>query len=281
MTQLRSQWFGIFFIFLAQLLFCTNFSIVAYLSDYFTFIQLILFRSILAPILFLPLLFTKKINLNFKRPWLLLTRATCGLIAMSCLYIGLKEGEVGQVNLVFNFSIIWTFIIAFFLFKDRPHRFSLTSLAIAFLGLGFVFFPFSTTLNKGTLFAFIGSIFAAGVILSLKSLRKTHDSFSIIFFFQSFASIVYFIPAKPTLALIDNPFILLIILTGIISFSAQWFMTKGYKFTTASVASTIGLAQIPLMYLSGYLFFDQHITLINMMGVFIVLFCLTVISIFR
>ena len=69
----------------------------------------------------------------------------------------------------------------------------------------------------------------------------------------------------------------MLIATGIISFSAQSLLTTGYKYTTASVASALGLAQIPLMYLSGYLFFDQHITLVNMLGVSLVLFSLIII----
>jgi len=281
MQQNKRAFLGISFILGAQLLFCTNFSLVAYLSSHFSFIQLILFRSLLGPLLCLPFLLSGKIKLNFSRPWMLLMRASCGLLAMSCLYIGLKQSDIGPVSLMFNFSIIWTFILAFFIFNDRPHRYSLFSLGLAFLGLSLVFYPLNLTLTKGIFFAFLGSLFATGVILSLKSLRSTHDSLTIVLFFQFFACVVYVFPAQLSFSLLDSPFLLLLIATGIISFSAQSLLTTGYKYTTASVASALGLAQIPLMYLSGYLFFDQHITLINMLGVSLVLFSLIIISLYR
>lgn len=281
MTQIRSQWLGILFILVAQLLFSTNFSIVTFLSPYFSITQLIFFRSILGPFLLLPFFLSHKLRLDLSRPWMLVLRSSCGLIAMTCLYAAFRMSDIGNVTLLFNFSVIWTFIAAFFIFKDRTHQYSLISLFFAFIGLGLVFFPFSVFINMGSFFALMGSFFAAGVVLSLKSLRSTHDSLSVVFFFQVFSSFVYFGPAQLSISLIHGPFFYLLLISGCVSFLAQFFLTSGYKHITASVGAAVSLAQIPLMYISGYLFFDQHITLINMIGVFIVLLSLTIISIFR
>ena len=126
---------GIMYLILASCFFCTNFTIVTYLSSHFNYFQLILFRSLLGPILLLPFMYLYKIKIDFSRPGMLILRSVCGLIAMSCLYVALKVGFIGQVTLIFNFSVIWTFILAYFIFKDRPHRLSILMLPVIFAGL--------------------------------------------------------------------------------------------------------------------------------------------------
>ena len=281
MIKRSKKYTGVLFLFISQLLFVVNFNFVNFLNDFFSVPQLIFCRSIIAPIVILPILLSKKITVNFRRPGMLLVRSVAGLGAMTCLYFAFKYGEMGQSMLLFHCSFAWVFIISCLFLNEKPHLWTFSSIPLLIIGLILTLTPFSTEFSLGSLFAISASFLVVFVILSIKSLGKTHDSFSIVLFFLIFSSVVMFFPANISIDLFNSKFLALLICIGAITFIAQLFLTAGIKLTLASVGSTIGLSQIPMMYISGYLFFGQTLSIINGVGITFVLIGLFIMSIYQ
>ena len=68
------------------------------------------------------------------------------------------------------------------------------------------------------------------------------------------------------------------IAVGSLSICAQWLMTKGYKYCPASIASATANLEVPLLYLSGWIIFQQKINTLGIIGVIIVMSSLELVS---
>lgn len=52
---------------------------------------------------------------------------------------------------------------------------------------------------------------------------------------------------------------------------AQWFMTLGYRYNSAAVASTLGLAAVVFTTFLAYLFLGETFTAVQLLGVLLIL----------
>ena len=67
----------------------------------------------------------------------------------------------------------------------------------------------------------------------------------------------------------------------VMGFVGNFVMTYAFKFTSATVSSNLMLMIVPMMYLSGILFFGETLDLLGVLGVFITLSSLVIISKFQ
>ena len=67
-------------------------------------------------------------------------------------------------------------------------------------------------------------------------------------------------------------------IVGGLSVSAQLLMTKGYKYCYTTISSASSIFGVPLMYLSGFIFFNETLSVTGGIGIIIVLFSLFILS---
>jgi drug/metabolite transporter (DMT)-like permease len=272
------RYLGPALIILSQILFTASHTAVKALSEFFPTNQIMLARYILGPLVLAPLFIFGKVKLDLKNPLLLMIRVVAGITAMYLFFSGLRLGDIGKINLIFNLSIIWTIFFATIIFKERPSIKSLIAIPFAFFGLFLILKPTNLmAIGRGEIYTFIGSILLSIVFLSIKQLRKNHNSYSIVFMFYTFGSIIVGISTKFSF-IMPTPFLLLLlVLTGLFGITAQLLMTKAYKYASASVASSATLSGIPLMFISGVLFFNETLDIASGIGLTITVISLLVI----
>jgi drug/metabolite transporter (DMT)-like permease len=260
----KNQVLGISLLLIAQAIFAVNFSVIKYLTQFYTVLQLMLFRFFLGTLILAPIVLKRPV---FKKEFnhFMLIRALFGFCAMVCVFLGYKYGDAGQVTLIFYCSVIWASIIARYVYHERPHIISVSALFFAFAGLFLILRPDLAPLTKGAWFGVAGSVFNIGVILSLKKCRQYFSSTTIVFVF-CFLGCVFALPFAQ-IHLLSFSSLKWIGLVGLLSTSAQYLFTKGYKYCYASVSSSMGIITIALMYISGFLFFGESITFSALMGV--------------
>ena len=135
--------------------------------------------------------------------------------------------------------------------------------------------------SKGDLFAFLGSIFNAGVYISLKKLRDNHDTVTVVFWTYLLSFLIIVLPAAPSLAVLNPTTMGLLLIMCTIGFGGQMCMVLGFKYATAGISSLFMISIIPLTTLSGILFFNEQYTSQMMVGILLVFGALTVISKYR
>ena len=197
-------------------------------------------------------------------------------------FFAFKYGDIGKGTLIFELSIIWTLIVEMVLFRKRPHQFSLFAIPIVFFGVILVVNPINIlSFSIGDIFAFMGSIFNAGVYISLKKLREDHDTVTVVFWTYLLSFFIICIPALYSMTQLTNLTILQLIIMCTIGFGGQMFMVLGFKYASAGISSLFMISIIPLTTLSGVLFFNEQYTAQMIAGIILVFGALSVISKFR
>lgn len=269
---MKHKFLGPLILITANLFFMCSFSLVKYISQFAPMTHIILARFLAGPVYLIPFFLWTKKRFHIDQPWVLCIRIICGISAMTCLFTAFKYGSPGKATLIFELSIIWTIIGGFFLFKETLHPYTFAAIPIAFLGIYFVIQPTSLQLlSKAELFAGLGSLFNAGVYLSLKELRKTHDTANLVLGTYAVAALIVSVPTfsspiSPSLGSIG--WLTLMCSLGL---CGQLLMTLGFKYSSAGVSSAMMLVSVPLMYLSGVLFFGETTNMLGLLGIFLVL----------
>jgi drug/metabolite transporter (DMT)-like permease len=258
-------------------------TLTKYLAAYLPVSELMFSRFIFGPLLLLPFFLGGKISFKVNRWWLIWVRTACGVTAMVGYFWALKLGDPGKVSLIFQCSSLWVFIIAKFLFKDNPKWQTKLSVPIALFGLWLVIRPENMlSFALPEILALIASFINAGVLLSLKELRNDHGTYTIMFANYGISSVLvgawmipdFIVPSSTTL-------VVLLLSMGFIGFIGNLCMTTGFKYTSATVASNLMLMLVPLMYITGIVFFGETVDTISLVGVGVVLGSLGLMSVYQ
>jgi len=276
----KSLYLGPVMILIAHVFYAMAHSLVKILSLSLTTSQLMFFRFAIGVCIIAPFLIMKHKPFELHRPWLIVLRAFFGISGMACFFYALTYGEIGKTNLLFQLTIVWTFLISTFMLKEKAHIYSKIALPASFFGLYIVLSPGDNfSLQLTDLFAIIGSLCNTGVILTIKELRKDHNSLSIVIVNYSLSSLVVSWPAFSTPFSLSLSLASLVLLMGVAGISGQLLMTEGFKYTPAWLSSALALAGIPLLYVSGILFFNEVVTLSSFIGISILVVSLSVLTI--
>lgn len=268
------------------LLLFTNFCYMAshtltkFLSGSIPVSQLMFVRFMFGPLILMPLLMRGVISFNVTSWRLIILRTFFGVTAMFGYFWALKLGDPGKVSLIFQCSSLWVYILAKLMFKETPSIPTKIGVPVALLGLWIVIRPDHVlSITFPDVLSFFASLLNAGVLLSLKALRQDHDTFTIMLANYGLSSVVTGIWMLPEFTIPHTPAIWgLLFGMGFVGFIGNLTMTMGFKYASATVASNLMLLLIPLMYISGILFFGETLDGVSLLGVVIVLGALGVIS---
>lgn len=279
MNSRRSHIFGPSLLIFTNICYVFSHSLAKHLSTLLPVSEIMWARFAFGPLILLPLAFLGILPFKIQRWKMMSARTFFGISAMFLYFLALKYGDAGKASLLFHASSLWTFIIAKQWFNENPSIQTKYLIPISFIGLWLVLRPshiFDITLSDG--FALIASILNAGVNLTLKDLRNDHDSASILLANYGISTLVLTAVALPNVVIPTGDTGWILIAMGFIGFIGNFAMTIGFKYTLASVSSNLMLLLVPLMYLSGVVFFNETLDILSMCGVGIVLACLGAIA---
>ncbi len=233
--------------------------------------EVVLFRSIISFVICMVGLLIQKEN-----PWgthhrLLFKRGLFGACALVFFFITLQAIPLATAVTIQYLAPIFGSIMAIFLLKEKIHP-----LQFGFFGLSFV----GILLIKGidtqiSLFYFalglLGALFAGLAFNYIKKLSKLEHPLVIILYFP-----IVSIPLMTIITIFNwkmptGDDWMWILIMGICTQLAQYFMTKSYKL--ASLAKIAGIKYIGIIYaLSfGVFLFDEQYTFLTLVGMGLVL----------
>lgn len=197
----------------------------------------------------------KMFNISMKienlRDWLI--RGIFGSAAMVTFYLSIQLSTISRSSLLVNTSPVFVAIFGFLFFKEKIRTSDLLSLALCFLGVGFIFYDRGVYSLTGDIAGLLSGIFSGVAIHYVKKSSMVNN-----------ALIVYLSPC--ILGLLFLPFtineyhtfemfsFLMVLLVGLMTVLGQFFMTSGYRCVNTTKGSVLNYLQIPLTLVLGAVF---------------------------
>ncbi|MDA1354017.1 MAG: DMT family transporter [bacterium] len=272
--------FGPILLIITTFFYAVSHGLVKHLTGDMHVTQLAFVRFISGPLVLVPFWMMGRFKIRITRWKPMLIRTSFGVSTMLLYFLALKLGEAGRVSLIFQASAIWAMIFGKILFDETPSLQTRWAVPVAFIGLFFVINPsMHFKISLSDTIAIVASLLNAIVFLSLKDLRRDHDTLSIIAVSYSLSALflvipmmIYFTPIATT-----TQWGLLILIGGI-GFLGNFLMTVGFKYTATGVSGLILVGLVPMMYAIGIAFFGESPTLDSLFGAAIVIAALGVIA---
>ena len=201
------------------------------------------------------------------RPGLHAFRAITGALAIVALFYGLRELPLADVvSLTFGGPIFVTIASIFFL-SERVGIKTWSAVFLGFIGMLLIVQPAFIDLNYYYISPIIFCIFFACVAISVRSLSKTEENYTIAFYFTSLCAIlglssIFFVEwIMPTK--ID---FLIFILMGLCGSIANLLLTQSYRLAEASLVTPIKYLSLVFAIFFGFFIWDEIPKILTLIG---------------
>lgn len=231
---------------------------VRHLSETLPPIQIAFFRNVLGLILIVPLLLKDGTRLlKTSRPGMHLLRSTSGLIAMYAMFTAISLLPLAESTaLTFTSPLFATMGAALFLGEVvGKRRWSAT--VVGFLGAMIILRPGIAAISPAALIALVAAVFIASSMLMVKSLSRTENPTTIVFYMTSImavmslpAALYIWVPPTPE----SWPWLIAL---GLIATSSQLMMARAFRAAEASVVLPFDFSRLIFASIVGYLYFGE------------------------
>jgi len=270
---------GILFMLLSAMLGSLSGAVAKVLSDTMDPIEIVFYRNLLG--IFLILYSFKKVELsvsfNFSKFHLLFLRGFFGTVAMVCYFYTIAHIPLGEAVILNKTSPFFVTIFAYYLMKESISMQIIFALIIGFAGVVFVVQPFDFVISTGHILGVLGGIFAAAAYATIKKIKDVYDARVIMLSFMGVGTIL------PLLLFLFTPYAefkvhtgffvwSMIALMALLSTVSQWFLTRAYSLSKASIIGVIGYSSIPFAVGFGVMLGDSIPNMLTFLGIGLIAF---------
>jgi drug/metabolite transporter (DMT)-like permease len=238
-------------IFVSCIFFSVATLLVKVVSETFDGTFIALFRFITGIILGLIVLKSlgEAFKIRHKATWML--RGFLGSFGMVFFFTAIQLTGTGRATLLAHTSPIFVATFGYLCFKEHLNLSKIVSIGLCFIGVGFVFYDGSMYSTWGNLLGLsVGIMRGLAAHVIKQSVKHNHP---IIVYLSACFWGLLLLPFSGHQA-IHLTFIsgILLALIGILTFSAQVFLTYGYRYVTAIKGILLTYMNIPLTMMFGY-----------------------------
>jgi drug/metabolite transporter (DMT)-like permease len=224
----------------------------------------------------------KRIRLDFSNPPLLIARGLTGGLSVFIFFWSINAIGLGKGTLLSYtypvFAAIWGVILLGEKVSPRLWMF----IAVAFFGFALTSMgrgDVMPTLGLPECFALGGAVLSGLAIVIVRKLRATESSYAIFFSQCVIGFWLMLIPANIVPAAIGIPGGFVLLGIGVSAAIGQLLMTYSFKALSVSQGSVIALVTPVINIGVGVLVFNETLTLLSGLGMFLVLAACTLIAI--
>ncbi len=278
---------GILFMLASALISALNGAVAKMLADDLSALEIVFFRNMIGVFIILYALKHTPPKLSGGKLHLLINRGVFGFIAMILFFYTITTIPLGEAITLNKTSPLFVSLIAFYVLKEQLSKQTMFALFIGFLGIVFITKPFGMSLTYEHLLGILGGFFAAAAYATIRSIKNLYDSRVIVLSFVGIGTILPgllflispYIEVPSFLAFLFPEFVipnsmsvwLLILFMAIISTTSQWFLTKAYSFSNASVIGVISYTNIPFAIGFGFMLGDAFPDFYALLGISLII----------
>jgi drug/metabolite transporter (DMT)-like permease len=248
---------GILWMLLASTLFAAGNAMVKELSTRLPFWQAVFARGIVAlAVVTLHNLRTGTSFLGVNRVGLL-ARGVLGATSLTCYYYAITGTDLGVAVMVAHTSPLFVTLFAFIFLRERLHPSLLLLIGLGFAGASLILVRSLGGFDYHAIFALASAGLAGGAYTTLRQLRKTERSSTVVFYYAMVSTLVSVGPTAATFVLPTGLEALMLLGIGLISAVAQFGLTFSYRQAPASVVSPFSYWTVVMSYGYGVLLFGE------------------------
>ncbi len=259
-----------------------NGAVAKYLSSDMDPLEIVFYRNLIGIVI---VVFTlKKFTVSFdtSRVHLLLLRGVFGATAMVLFFYTIATIPLGEAVVLNRTSPFFVTILAYYLVKESINLRTFFALIIGFIGIIFIMKPFGVEISFEHILGVLGGFFAACAYATIKKIKDIYDARLIMLSFMSVGMLIplglYLFTSIVEFKIYTDPLIWALIgFMAFISTASQWFITRAYSLSKASIIGVVSYTNIPFSIgfgvILGDLFPDMYtfigITLIVIGGIIV------------
>lgn len=193
--------------------------------------------------------------------------SSLGIIFVSA---ALNYTTITNANMLNMTYPIFVVLVAPILLKEKIKKSTYFYLVAMMLGSYIVADPQFGNINRGDLLGFVSAIFTGISILSLKEARKSNEGYLIVFYVMLIGTIINIPFSIRDIVNFDYSALSYVLISGVIGFLAQIFLTEGYKYVDSSIGSLVSSSRIVFSAILGVLFLNEPFNLRIILGILLI-----------
>ena len=227
-------------------------------------------RSIVIAIMTFILSKIQNKSLSFEEPKWLIVRCISGLSAMACYFYAIPLISLTTAVVLQWTSPLFVALFSGYLIKEKASPFLFICIGVAFTGTILIISPSFEAIEINAMYALISGILSAIAYLSIRQLRSTATSESVVFWFAIFC-VIFSLPfSVKELLTISTYEIQVLIGVGVTAGIGQIGMTKAYHAAKAAYIGAFSYSTVVVSWIYGFFIFNEILSIWDMVGTFLI-----------
>jgi drug/metabolite transporter (DMT)-like permease len=221
-------------------------------------LQVTFLRSIFAFVVLVPFMIRSgRLKLRTSRPGLHIVRGVLSFLSVAAWYYSLATIPLAEATaLSFTTTIFVTAGAALF-FGERVGGRRWGAVLVGLLGTLVILRPGFAIVTLGAILAIVSSVLFAAAMLTVKTLSRTDDNLTIIFYAPLLVAIFSLAPAVPVWVWPSPSIWLLGLAMGLLAAISHYVMTEALRIGEASVTMTADYSRLIWTSLIAYVLFQE------------------------
>lgn len=220
-------------------------------------VQIVFMRALVSLVICAIYLKARGISMIGKNKKVLFLRGFFGTLSLTGLFYCLQHMPLGLVTVFINLAPIFTVVIAHVFLSEKARPLQILFLLLAFVGVLIIQRGSLDVSGAMTLFAVGVAFVAACAYTCVRILRTTEHPMVVIFYFPLVTLPAMGYPAYSQWVPPTEKEWLVLLLLGVLTQAAQYFMTMAYQLEQASKVMIFNYAGILWGILSGAMIFAE------------------------
>jgi drug/metabolite transporter (DMT)-like permease len=271
LTKLKTFDQGVIFMFVSAFLSALNGATAKLLSENLDAFEIVFYRNLMGIIIILYTLKHTPPVFEGGKIHLLFLRGFFGTVAMLLFFHTITVIPLGEAITLNKTSPFFVTIIAFYLLNERVDIFTIFALVIGFFGVILIVKPFGMVFSYEHFLGVLGGFFAAAAYATIRKIKHIYDTRVIMLSFMGVGIIIPFLFIELRFYQ-DYTIWVLLIFMAIISTFSQYFLTKAYSLSKASIIGVVGYTNIPFAIGFGLMLGDAMPDLLTIIGICMIVF---------
>jgi drug/metabolite transporter (DMT)-like permease len=221
-----------------------------------------------------------KSKLSFKpnKTKLVIWRAVLNTVALIFFFLSVKHTTLTNSNMLNMTYPAFIFLFAPMITKEKIKPLQSVYLILTITGIYLVIHPNFTHVNIGDWYGLISGITAALAVITLRMAREYDSTTLILFYLMSIGLVINGALLLPIFVMPDLIQLKDLLLSAVLGFAGQVFITSGYKHIEASHGSIISSSRILFSVVFGLTIFSERFNIQWLIGGALILISLIGIS---
>lgn len=266
---------GVLFMLLSSLFGALNGAVAKILSDSMDPIEVVFYRNLLGALIVLYSLQRVKVSFTPSKIHLLFLRGLFGGTAMVLFFYTIATIPLGEAVVLNKTSPFFVTILAYYLMKEKVSLPIFFALILGFVGVVFIMKPFGIEISIEHIFGVLSGFFSAAAYATIKKIKDIYDARIIMLSFMTIGMLIplglFLFTSSVHFQIHTDPFVWsLIVFMALISTGSQWFLTKAYSLSKASIIGVVSYTNIPFALGFGVMLGDKFPDFYTFIGIVLI-----------